>query len=137
MFQSPRQITTALAGSGDLNMGPPPYAEIDFRRIASMLWRGRSIIFLTSVLGLALALVFILVTPPKFAAMTQILIDPTDLHATGNDTSPSSQASDAAVMAVESQVRVLASDNVLRRVVDAEGLAQDPEFVGSPSANAS
>jgi len=34
------------------------------------------------------------------------------------------------VLQVESQVRVLTSDSVLRRVVNAEGLDRDPEFSG-------
>ncbi len=65
--------------------------------------------------------------------MTQILIEPADLRAVGNDLTPSNQMSDAALLQVESQVRVLTSDNVLRRVVKSEGLDNDPEFAGTES----
>jgi uncharacterized protein involved in exopolysaccharide biosynthesis len=52
----------------------------------------------------------------------------TDLHAVGNDLTPANLANDANVLQVESQVRVLTSDSVLRRVVRMEGLDKDPEF---------
>jgi uncharacterized protein involved in exopolysaccharide biosynthesis len=60
----------------------------------------------------------------------QILIDPTDLHAVGNELTPTNLANDATVLQVESQVRVLTSDSVLRRVVKTEALDKDPEFAG-------
>ena len=39
---------------------------------------------------------------------------------------------DRRVAAVESQVPVLTSEGILRRVVKADGLENDPEFVGPP-----
>jgi uncharacterized protein involved in exopolysaccharide biosynthesis len=72
-------------------------------------------------------------SPYEYTATTQILIDPTDLRAVGNNTTEASQMSDAALMQVESQVSVLTSDSVLRRVVVAEGLDHDPEFARGPS----
>ena len=72
--------------------------------------------------------------PHRYTAVTQILIDPTDLRAVGNDLNSANQANDASVLQVESQVRVLISDSVLRRVVGTEALDHDPEFVGRPSA---
>ena len=73
-----------------------------------------------------------MLAPREYTAVTQILIDPSDLRAVGNETQPA-QASDAALLQVESQVNVLTSDAVLRRVVDSEGLDRDPEFVRGPS----
>src|SRR5208282_2034510 len=55
---------------------------------------------------------------------------PMELHAVANGLTSPNQQSDAAVLQVESQVRVLTSDSVLRRVVAAEGLDHDPEFAG-------
>ena len=55
------------------------------------------------------------------------------MRAVGNNTTEASQMSDAALMQVESQVSVLTSDSVLRRVVVAEGLDHDPEFARGPS----
>src|SRR4029077_9810630 len=75
---------------------------------------------------------FVLLSPHRYTATAQILIDPTDLHAVGNELTPANQMSDAAVLQVESQVRVLTSDSVLRRVVDTQGLDRDAESIGPP-----
>ena len=76
-----------------------------------------------------------LIVPHRYTAVTQILIDPTDLHAVGNELTPTNQANDATVLLVESQVRVLTSDSVLRRVVKTEGLDKDPEFTRQGTAD--
>ena len=77
-------------------------------------------------------MLFVALAPHEYTAVTQILIDPSDLRAVGTETQPA-QASDAALLQVESQVNVLTSDAVLRRVVASEGLDRDPEFVRGPS----
>ncbi|MGB6343015.1 MAG: GumC family protein, partial [Xanthobacteraceae bacterium] len=132
MFETPRQIRTAVVGDGNFTVAPAPLAPIDFGKIWSALWRGRSTILLAALAGLALAVAYITLAPREYTAVTQILIDPSDLRAVGTETQPA-QASDAALLQVESQVNVLTSDAVLRRVVDAEGLSRDPEFVRGPS----
>ena len=134
MFEAPRQIQSTLAGTADDAVGPAPVLAIDLHRIWSVLWRGKTTILWTTAASLLLAVLVVLVVPYRFTAATQILIDPTDLHAVGNEPSPANQTNDAAVLQVESQVRVLGSDSVLHRVVSAESLDHDREFVGQPSA---
>ena len=130
MFEAPRQIQSALAGTADVAVGPAAALGIDLHRIWSVLWRGKTTILWTTAASLLLAVLVVLVVPHRFTAATQILIDPTDLHAVGNEPNPANQTNDAAVLLVESQVRVLGSDSVLRRVVSAESLDRDQEFVG-------
>ena len=130
MFEAPRQIQSALAGTADVAVGPAPALGIDLHRIWSVLWRGKTTILWTTAASLLLAVLVVLVVPHRFTAATQILIDPTDLHAVGNEPNPANQTNDAAVLLVESQVRVLGSDSVLRRVVSAESLDRNQEFVG-------
>ncbi len=132
MFETPRQIRTAVVGDGNFAVAPAPLAQIDFGKIGSMLWRGRITILLATLAGLALAVVYVALAPREYTAVTQILIDPSDLRAVGTETQPA-QANDAALLQVESQVSVLTSDAVLRRVVASEGLDRDPEFVRGPS----
>ena len=134
MFEAPRQIQSTLAGTADVAVAPAPAAALDLHRIWSVLWRGKTTILLTTAASLLLAVLVVLAVPHRFTAATQILIDPTDLHAVGNEPNPANQTNDAAVLQVESQVRVLGSDSVLRRVVSAESLDRDPELVGQPSA---
>jgi uncharacterized protein involved in exopolysaccharide biosynthesis/Mrp family chromosome partitioning ATPase len=132
MFETPRQIRTAVVGDGNYTVAPAPLAQIDFSKIGSVLWRGRITILLATLAALALAVVYIALAPREYTAVTQILIDPSDLRAVGTDTQPA-QVNDAALLQVESQVSVLTSDAVLRRVVASEGLDRDPEFVRGPS----
>ncbi|MGA2893147.1 MAG: exopolysaccharide transport family protein [Xanthobacteraceae bacterium] len=133
MFEAPRQIRSAAVGSGDFAVGLAPLSQIDLAQIRAALWRGRATILATTIAALGLAALFISVAPSQYTASTQILIDPSDLRAVGNDTTQPAQMSDAALMQVESQVNVLTSDAVLRRVVSSEGLDHDPEFARRPS----
>jgi uncharacterized protein involved in exopolysaccharide biosynthesis len=128
MFEAPRQIQSAAAGGANVAIDLPTEGGIDVRRMLAALWRGKTTILLTTLASLLAAVLFVLVVPPSYTAVTQILIDPTDLHAVGNDLTPANLANDANVLQVESQVRVLTSDSVLRRVVRMEGLDKDPEF---------
>ncbi len=131
MFEVPRQVHPAVAASTESPVAPP--AEFDVLKICTALWRGRTIILSTTAACLLLAGLLVLVAPHRYTASTEILIDPADLRAVTNDPTPSTQMSDTALLAVDSQVRVLSSDDVLRSVVTSQGLAHDPEFVGRPS----
>jgi uncharacterized protein involved in exopolysaccharide biosynthesis/Mrp family chromosome partitioning ATPase len=133
MFEAPRQMRPVAAGAGDVGIGFAPLAQIDFSKALTTLWRGKGTIIACALAALMLALVFIALAPRQYTATTQILIDPTDLLAVGTGATPSTPLSDAGLLQVESQVRVLGSDAVLRRVVTALGLDKDPEFVGSRS----
>jgi polysaccharide biosynthesis transport protein len=133
MFEAPREIRTATAGNGSYNVAVPPYSKIDFGQLWSVIWRGKTAILGAALAGLALAVAFALFAPRDYTATTQILIDPSDLRTVGNDTN-ANLMSDAALLQVESQVHVITSDAVLRRVVSALHLDQDPEFVRGPSA---
>lgn len=135
MFEVPRQIRPAYAGGGggEMPAGPAPLAGLDLKRIVSIVWQGKGIILATTVAALLVAVLFVVLVPHRFTSVTQILIEPTDLRAVGNDP-PANQANDTVVLQVESQVRVLTSDNVLGRVVKALGLDHDPEFAGKSSS---
>jgi uncharacterized protein involved in exopolysaccharide biosynthesis/Mrp family chromosome partitioning ATPase len=128
MFEAPSYGQSAVARRSDVAPGFALFGDFDFDRFWSVLWQGKFTILLSTVIALALAVLFVLIVPYKYTATTQILIDPTDLRAMQNDIAPTIPQSDAAVLQVESQARVIASDNVLRRVVTAEGLDHDPEF---------
>jgi uncharacterized protein involved in exopolysaccharide biosynthesis len=136
----PKRVDTECSKSRARSSRQPPAAPvavdfpadtgIDLRRILTVLWRGKATILWTTAASLLIAVMFVLMVPHRYTAMTQILIDPTDLHAVGNELTPTNLANDATVLQVESQVRVLTSDSVLRRVVKTEALDKDPEFAG-------
>jgi polysaccharide biosynthesis transport protein len=133
MFEAPRQVQSAAAGTGDAALERSPLAQMAFRSVWSLVRRSQTTVLWTTAASLLLMMLFVVAVPHRYTATTQILIDPTDLHAVGSDLSPPNQMSDAAVLQVESQVRVLTSDSVLRRVIKAEALDRDAEFAGRPS----
>ncbi len=133
MFEAPRQSRPAVVGTGEIAAGSASAATFDLQRFLSVIWRDKATILWTTAVSLLIAVLFVAFVPPRYTATTQILIDPTDLRAVGNDLTPANQANDAAVLQVESQVRVLTSDTVLRRVVNAESLNRDPEFIARSS----
>jgi succinoglycan biosynthesis transport protein ExoP len=133
MFEAPRQVESAAAGRDNTGLGPSPLAQMHFRGILLLVRRGKKTIFWTTAASLLLMAVFILAVPHRYTATTQILIDPTDLRAVGSELNPTNQMSDIAVLQVESQVRVLTSDSVLRRVMKTEALDRDAEFARRPS----
>jgi polysaccharide biosynthesis transport protein len=132
MFEAPRQVQSAVVASTESPVVHP--AEFDIVKICTALWRGRTTILLTTAACLLLAVPLVLVAPHRYTATTEILIDPADLRAVADEATPSTQASDTALLLIGSQVRVLTSDDVLHRVVDSQGLAHDPEFASRPSA---
>src|SRR5256885_16681426 len=99
-----------------------------------MLWRRRMWIMLGMLAGSVAAAAFLATATPRYTAVAQLLIDPNDLRVIDNAVTSSSAPSDANTAHVESQVRVLTSDTVLRKVIEAKSLDRDPEFVQPASA---
>jgi succinoglycan biosynthesis transport protein ExoP len=82
----------------------------------------------TLLLGVAVVLAF----PMRYKATTQLTADPRGLQVLANELTPRGQTTEVNAAVVETQARVLASDMVLRRVVESERLDRDPEFNGTP-----
>ena len=132
IFEAPRIFGPSRFNSAAFvgaDLPAPQSANVDLLKICTTLWRGRLLILSTIVACLVAAALFVLIVPHRFTAATEILIEPVDLRGVANDPIPAVEASETALLQVDSQVRVLSSDDVLRRVVDSQGLAHDPEFV--------
>lgn len=110
-------------------------ARPDARTIARRLWRGSPFIILGGLLMAALAVVVLGLLTPSYTSNIQILVDPTDLRVVENDVNARAPQADSGVSIAESQVRVIQSDNVLRRVVEKLHLDQDEDFVRGDSSN--
>ncbi|WP_162240565.1 GumC family protein [Methylobacterium sp. Leaf108] len=102
--------------------------------LAFMVWRHRIQVAVFGLVFALLGLAFGVLAPAKYAAFTQLIIDPTDLRVTDRSLRTASQYSDALIAQVENEIRVITSSSVLDRVVRAERLDRDDEFVpkGSP-----
>src|SRR5262249_60117624 len=95
-----------------------------------LLWRRKRLLAAAAAGGLLLSLAADLVITPRYRAISQILIGPVDLRVVEKTVMPAAQTADANVIQVESETRILTSDRVLRRVVESERLATDPDFGG-------
>src|SRR5262245_25606384 len=94
------------------------------------IWHRRRLIAIcvgVALLGAGLA---DLLMTSRYRAISQIMIGPVDLRVVEKSVMPPAQTADANVIQVESETRILTSDRVLRRVVESERLATDPDFGG-------
>lgn len=87
---------------------------------------------LSGLLGVLATLWLLTLASPRYNSHAELLVDPRELRIFDNQVTPTTVASDTGIALVESQTRVLGSDNVLRRVIDKLDLANDPEFNGTP-----
>jgi uncharacterized protein involved in exopolysaccharide biosynthesis len=104
------------------------YVELDkvWLRIAGQ----RSLILLTTAAAVVAGFLFIALTPVQYSAIAEILIDSAEPQLGENGLTAKEQLAERARLQAESQIRVLKSGNVLRRVIVSEQLDEDPEFTG-------
>lgn len=94
-----------------------------------ILWHRRGLITLIVVACASAAVCYASVTPPRYKASAEILIDPVDRMLSG-DTSTSTIGPDGGVAQVETQTQVIGSASVLLRAIAATDLTNDPDFNG-------
>jgi succinoglycan biosynthesis transport protein ExoP len=106
----------------------PAASSMGPRELLGVLWRRRRWIGVSTAGLVFAAVVFLIAVPSRYTSTTQLLIDPSGLQVVDKEVTPSSQTADVAAAVVETQIRLLTSDTVLRRVVERERLDRDPEF---------
>jgi len=115
-------------------MPPPPAPQerptLDILVLLAALVRRRRWIYGTTAVALLLALLVGQFAPPRYTSNLQVIIDPNELRVIDNVIRTPNLYSDSLIAQIESQVRVLLSDNVARRVIRELDLTNDPEFVG-------
>jgi len=91
----------------------------------TLCWRAHLIGGIT-VATVALAAAALIVIPPKYQATAVVMVDPRQLHVTDTPAVLTGIGADAA--AVESQVEIITSTALARKVITAMKLEDDPEF---------
>ncbi|SDM24119.1 Uncharacterized protein involved in exopolysaccharide biosynthesis [Methylobacterium phyllostachyos] len=130
-------FSTRISGEQPVRIVLPEVApRNDTKVILRRLWRGRSFIALSALFMVAVAVALLGLIPPRYTSSIQILVDPSDLRVVENDVNARQPQADSGVSIAESQVRVIQSDNVLRRVIAKMHLDQDDEFVLPDGNNA-
>jgi uncharacterized protein involved in exopolysaccharide biosynthesis/Mrp family chromosome partitioning ATPase len=118
----PRRAGPAAAGDGDGAATP----TVDVGELARIAARRLRLLLPCLAIAGAIALAYIALTPSRYAATMSILVDPRERVPVGLDAQPMPQNPDVAL--VESEMSILTSRAVLRRVAQAQDLADDPEF---------
>lgn len=110
----------------------PPAHAIGPTRVLDWLLGGWPWLAITALSGAVAAVGAGQLVTPRFTATTELTIAPSNLLIAPNDLYASNIQSDSQILDVESKMRMIASGNVLRRVVDTLDLRNDPEFAPSP-----
>jgi uncharacterized protein involved in exopolysaccharide biosynthesis/Mrp family chromosome partitioning ATPase len=111
----------------------PARPQADVRDLFLIFVRRRFLILFVTVAALAMAFLYLFVTPSAYTGAVSILIDARMRAPIGADANAAPLGYPDATL-VESQVRVISSDTVLRRVVQRENLENAPEFAPPPRA---
>lgn len=117
----PQLSQIAEARAGEANDG-----DVDLRQILDFLWRRWKLIGVTTLGTILLALVVLLAVTPRYTATALVLLEPRKENIFGSDNILPELNLDTGN--VDSQISVIRSINLLRRVVEKEKLAGDPNF---------
>jgi succinoglycan biosynthesis transport protein ExoP len=100
--------------------------ELDLRQVQDFFWRRWKNICTVTLVVVALTFLVLLTMTPRYTATAQVFLQPRKEKILGTEQIVSELSLDSSN--VDSQVSVIQSTNLLRRVVQAERLANDPEF---------
>ncbi|MDM9646923.1 GNVR domain-containing protein [Rhizobium sp. S163] len=101
---------------------------LDTRSAIQAIWNKRLLILGLSVLGAVAGAVVLPMSTQKFTANTTLYFDPRQIGLNDPSTQASGPSPEMISAMIDSQVQILSSGNVMRRVADAMKLDQDPEF---------
>ncbi|MEZ2128041.1 MULTISPECIES: GumC family protein [unclassified Sinorhizobium] len=103
------------------------FLELDFRRLFQWLGAGLKVAAVLALSGAIIGGAYAVLAKPRYTVSTDVLIDPA-LQVVANDVYTQPGQIDGQLLNAGSKLRVMTSGNVLARVVDETGLANDPEF---------
>jgi uncharacterized protein involved in exopolysaccharide biosynthesis len=101
---------------------------IDEASIARVLWHRRWIIILSVIGCIAAGALYYTFAPRSYSASAVLLLDPHLGRGLGADPVQPGYITDTS--AIDSQVKLLTSQSVLKRVADSQHLEKDPDFNG-------
>lgn len=108
----------------------PPAAEpgVDLKGIVSILKRRRGTVLAVAAAILLAVIAYLSVATPVYTAAAQLLVEPRWQRAGDDGSGPDPLPAEGVSALVESQLKIIGSRNVLKRVVADERLDADPEF---------
>ena len=128
---APRRVVPVEvpAGTETLTLGKiGDFLELDFRRLFDWLRAGMVMALALMVVGAIAGGAYGILSKPRYAVSSDILINPANLQVVANDIYSDPGQVDGQLLTAGSKLRVLTSGNVLARVVDDLDLVHDKEF---------
>ena len=116
--------------AGAAQATPPTSAGFSVLELSRVLWRRRVAIATAGLICACAAVVVGKSLAPKFSASAQLYVDPRELQLVDRELTPRAQDVSGLGMVVESQARLITSNNVLLQVIHNTGIDKDPEFGG-------
>ncbi|ABD86246.1 GumC family protein [Rhodopseudomonas palustris] len=110
---------------------PPTAAGFTVADLVELLWRRKAAIAMAALIGGCVAVMVGKSLTPRYLATAQLYVDPRELQLVDRELTPRAQDVSGLAMMVESQARLITSNNVLLPVIDQLRLEQDPEFGGA------
>ena len=108
----------------------PAMAGFSVLDLAQLLWQRKVAIVSAALIGACVAIAAGKSLTPKYTASAQLYVDPRELQLVDRELTPRAQDISGLAMVVESQARVITSNNVLLQVIRDTNLEKDPEFGG-------
>src|SRR3954454_18988974 len=109
---------------------PAGFSVLD---LAPLLWQRKVAIASAALISACIAIAIGKSLTPKYTASAQLYVDPRELQLVDRELTPRAQDTSGLAMVVESQARVITSNNVLLQVIRDTHLEKDPEFGGGDS----
>jgi uncharacterized protein involved in exopolysaccharide biosynthesis/Mrp family chromosome partitioning ATPase len=98
--------------------------------LINTLWRRKVAIAMAALICACAAVMIGKSLTPKYAATSQLYVDPRELQLVDRELTPRAQDISGLAMVVESQARLITSNKVLLQVIQDTNLDKDPEFGG-------
>jgi uncharacterized protein involved in exopolysaccharide biosynthesis/Mrp family chromosome partitioning ATPase len=99
-------------------------------QLTRLLWRRKAAIATAGLICACAAVMIGKSLTPKYTATAQLYVDPRELQLVDRELAPRSQDISGLAIVVESQARLITSNNVLLQVIEDTHLEKDPEFGG-------
>ncbi|ABE38349.1 lipopolysaccharide biosynthesis [Rhodopseudomonas palustris BisB5] len=102
---------------------------LDFRNVLGILARRKNWVIGVPLALCAMVAAYLLIAQPAYTGMAQVFVDPRDQYTPKDDPLQNSVPGDGLLL-VESQLKIITSNEVLNRVIEQMDLQNDPEFNG-------
>jgi uncharacterized protein involved in exopolysaccharide biosynthesis/Mrp family chromosome partitioning ATPase len=109
---------------------PRTSAGFSVLQLTGLLWQRKVAIAMAGLICACIAVMIGKSLSPKYSATAQLYVDPRELQLVDRELTPRSQDISGLAMVVESQARLITSNNVLLQVIKDTNLDKDPEFGG-------